>query len=232
MRPEPIVRWPTSELPIWPTGSPTASPDAASCACGKSRQSRSKTGVSASSTALPGPGGAIPQPSRMTSATRGSCGLAYGAEGVDVERCAADERSVDVGLREQACGVVRLDRAAVQHRHVEERLDEGVRVLGHLRRRAQAGADRPDGLVRDDEALVLREGGDLAAEHVLRLVGLALFERLADARDDAEPCGKRGLGATRDALVGLAEELAPLGVADERAGDAELDAASARRSRR
>ena len=43
----------------------------ASCA-GTSAQSRSKTGVSASSTALPGPGGAQPQPSRMTSVTRGS----------------------------------------------------------------------------------------------------------------------------------------------------------------
>ena len=70
-RPEPIVRCPTSEFPIWPSGSPTAAPDASSCACGKSRQSRSKTGVSASSTAFPGPGGAIPQPSRMMSATRG-----------------------------------------------------------------------------------------------------------------------------------------------------------------
>ncbi len=56
IRPEPIVRWPTSELPIWPSGSPTASPEAFSVVCGYSRQSRSKTGVSASSTALPGPG--------------------------------------------------------------------------------------------------------------------------------------------------------------------------------
>ena len=31
MRPEPIVRCPTSEFPIWPAGRPTASPDAASC---------------------------------------------------------------------------------------------------------------------------------------------------------------------------------------------------------
>ena len=28
MRPDPIVRCPTSELPIWPGGRPTASPDA------------------------------------------------------------------------------------------------------------------------------------------------------------------------------------------------------------
>ena len=34
MRPEPIVRCPTSELPIWPGGRPTASPDAWSVVCG------------------------------------------------------------------------------------------------------------------------------------------------------------------------------------------------------
>ena len=33
-RPEPIVRWPTSEFPICPDGSPAASPDASSCVCG------------------------------------------------------------------------------------------------------------------------------------------------------------------------------------------------------
>src|SRR5207248_3644448 len=37
-RPEPIVRWPTSELPIWPGGSPTALPDASSVVCGYSAQ--------------------------------------------------------------------------------------------------------------------------------------------------------------------------------------------------
>ena len=55
IRPEPIVRCPTSELPICPGGSPTAPPEAASVVCGYSRQSRSKTGVRASSTAFPGP---------------------------------------------------------------------------------------------------------------------------------------------------------------------------------
>ena len=33
-RPEPIVRCPTSELPIWPAGRPTASPEASSLVCG------------------------------------------------------------------------------------------------------------------------------------------------------------------------------------------------------
>ena len=44
-------------------------PEALIVVCGYSAQRRSKTGVSASSTAFPGPGGAQPQPSRMTSVT-------------------------------------------------------------------------------------------------------------------------------------------------------------------
>ncbi len=44
-RPAPIVRWPTSELPIWPSGRPTARPDAASVVCGKRAQRSSNTGV-------------------------------------------------------------------------------------------------------------------------------------------------------------------------------------------
>ena len=55
-----------------PSGRPAARPPRrrpSVVPCGYSRQSRSKTGVSASSTAFPGPGGAQPQPSRMTSVT-------------------------------------------------------------------------------------------------------------------------------------------------------------------
>ncbi len=88
---------------------------------------------------------------------RDTCGrLAYRLEGVDVERGAADERAVDVRLREQLAGVVGLDRAAVEDRRVEERLDERVRVLRHLGRRGAAGADRPDRLVGEHEAVGLR----------------------------------------------------------------------------
>ena len=69
--PAPRLRWPTSELPIWPSGRPTARPQAVRVVCGYGAQSSSKTGVSASSTALPGPGSARPQPSSTTRQTRG-----------------------------------------------------------------------------------------------------------------------------------------------------------------
>ena len=70
--PAPRFRWPTSELPICPSGRPTARPLAVSSVCGCSAQSSSNVGVSACEIALPGPSGASPQPSRMTSATAGT----------------------------------------------------------------------------------------------------------------------------------------------------------------
>src|SRR5438874_7433804 len=50
----PRLRWPTSELPICPSGRPTARPQVVSVVCGNARHSASNTGVRASSTALPG----------------------------------------------------------------------------------------------------------------------------------------------------------------------------------
>ena len=96
----------------------------------------------------------------MTSATSGygGCRLANRREGVDFERRAADERAVDVGLGQELVRVLRLDGAAVEHRHVHEALDERVRLLGLLGRGGPAGADRPHGLVGDDEPLVGADG--------------------------------------------------------------------------
>ncbi len=58
------------------------------------------------------------------------------------------------GLRHQLGRVLGLHRAAVEHRPVEQRLHEGVRLLRQLRRRGPAGADRPDRLVGEHEPLV------------------------------------------------------------------------------
>ena len=221
------MRWPTSEFPICPGGSPTASPDAASVPCGKRSQSASNTGVRASSTAFPGPGGAIPQPSRMTRTT----GLtsSVGARAADrlerreVERGATDERAVHVRQPEENLGVVRLDRAAVEHGRRVQRLHEGVGRLRDLRCRGLPRADGPDGLVRDDEPLVLRDDPDLTREHGLGLARLALRLGLAHARDHVESRLERSLGAKAHGLVRLAEVLPPLGVPDEGARHTELE---------
>ncbi len=88
-----------------------------------------------------------------------------------------------------------------------------------------AGADGPHRLVGDDpEAGLLgqlaQDGAHLALDHLERLAGLALLQRLAHADDGAEPGGGRSGGLAGDALVGLAEELAPLAVAEDDPGGA------------
>ena len=97
--------------------------------------------------------------------------------------------------------------------------------------RGAACADRPDGLVRDHETLVAREHRDLTGEHGLGLTGLALGLGLADAGDHAETGREGGLRAPGRRLVGLAEVLAPLGMADDGALDPDLDEHARPRSR-
>ena len=61
-RPAPRLRWPTSELPIWPAGSPTASSEARSVACGQSRHSPRQVGIRAAAIASDCRIGADPEP--------------------------------------------------------------------------------------------------------------------------------------------------------------------------
>ena len=68
-RPAPILRCPTSEFPIWPSGKPTSSPEVFRKACGQDAQSASKLGVLAWRTALSAMSSRQPQPSRITSIT-------------------------------------------------------------------------------------------------------------------------------------------------------------------
>src|SRR6266542_879250 len=70
-----MLRCPTSELPNWPAGSPTANPDASTVVWGQVSQSRSIVGVFASAMALAGPSLAQPQPS-ITISTSGRSGAA------------------------------------------------------------------------------------------------------------------------------------------------------------
>ena len=148
-------------------------------------------------------------------------------EGVGLERRATDEGAVDRRLREELGGVLGLDRAAVEHRQVEQALDEAVRLLGQRGRGGLAGADRPDRLVCDHELLVRarreRDRLDLDLQDELGVAGLALLERLADAGDHGKTGLERGPRAAGDHLVRVAEEVPPLRVADERPLDAELE---------
>src|SRR5436190_8570855 len=98
-----------------------------------------------------------------------------------------------------------------------------VRFLGELGRGRLAGANRPDRLVGDDEVLVTREHLDLPPQHLLGLISLALLLELADAGDHAQTGLERMPGTHCHRLVGLAEVLPPLRVADDRPLDAQLE---------
>src|SRR5438067_48861 len=68
-----MVRWPTSLLPITPSGSPTSRPLARRVACGYVSKSARRRGVFARVTAFEGESGAIPHPS-STQRTTGRYG--------------------------------------------------------------------------------------------------------------------------------------------------------------
>ena len=70
VRPAPRLRWPTSELPMSPSGSPTARPEVSRVVWAQLAQMRSIVGVLARATALWSRRGFNPQPSRMMSATK------------------------------------------------------------------------------------------------------------------------------------------------------------------
>ena len=164
-----------------------------------------------------------------------------------VEAGAADEEAVDVGQLDQLGGVVGLDRAAVEDADAggglgialgEDGADEGDRLLRLLGRRRATRADRPDRLVGDDDPVELlsvnrrQVGLELAAQNRLGLAGVALGLALADAEDRLQPGGERRRDLAGQRLVGLAEVLAALGVAEDHARRRRPRAASAPRPRR
>ena len=101
------------------------------------------------------------------------------------------------------------------------RADDADRRVRVVRGRVAAGADRPDRLVGDDAAAPSTAGdprerrGDLAGDLASVRAGLALVERLADADDRRHLLRQHGPHLLVHDLVGLAEQLAALGVPDD-----------------
>jgi len=155
-----------------------------------------------------------------------------------LERGAADEEAVDVGALGQLAAVLGVDGAAVldaglvgdllAHALLEPLSQLGVDLLGLGRGSDDARADGPNGLVGDDDVGPLLfsedglEGAELSAGDVLDLAGVALFERLADAEDHAEPVFDSALRLLSADLVSLAHGPA-LGVADNDVLQPEVD---------
>ena len=110
----------------------------------------------------------------------------------------------------------------------DQRADERDRLLGLLGGGHLAGPDRPDRLVGDhdvaeplgvDARQVLL---DLMAELALGVAALALLLGLADAQHRQQPGVERGRHLLGQRPVGLAEQLAPLGVPEDHAVHADL----------
>ena len=144
-RPAPRLRWPTSELPIWPGGRPTASSDAREAAraarrrAGRARPAsvrrrsrrppgrarcrsrRGRRGRSAAAGVRSRQSASVTERghgTRVSGAGRGGHAGAGDDAGhlVGLQRRAADERAVDRGLGQELADVRRGDAAAVQHR--------------------------------------------------------------------------------------------------------------------
>mmetsp|Transcript_33690 Transcript_33690/g.103994 ORF Transcript_33690/g.103994 Transcript_33690/m.103994 type:complete len:286 (-) Transcript_33690:19-876(-) len=155
-----------------------------------------------------------------------------------LEGSTTNQEAVDVFLGVQVvrraggdgAAVEDAERAADLVRHVarDPLADERVHLLGLLRRGDLAGADGPNRLVRDDDLVPLgltqhrRDGLQLRHDHGGRAAVLAVAERLADARDDAEPLGDSGLHLGADDLVRLVPVRAALAVADDGPVDARV----------
>ena len=141
-------------------------------------------------------------------------------------------------LGEERVSVVGLHRSAVEDADAgrglgaelgdEQRADESVDFLGHGRGGGLAGADRPDGLVSDDDLFSLARGDagetefDLTLHHVVRGAGFALGEQLADAEDGLEGSAEGGVDLAVDEGVVFAEDRPTLAVTEDHVADMEV----------
>src|SRR6185295_15590565 len=149
-----------------------------------------------------------------------------------VKTGAADEEAVHVRLRDQAGGVLRRRRAAVEDRHggrgrfpqqlAELAAQEAVGFLRGLRSRGVAGADRPYRLIGKREGIGPAGEGraELALEHLEGPAGTALVAALAQADHRRQAMARRGHGLAAHELVPLAVVPPAFAVAAEGPGAA------------
>ena len=144
-----------------------------------------------------------------------------------LERSAAHEGAVNVGLGDELGDVARLGRATIENadavsellaEHLLEGLtDSAADLLSVLGGSGLAGANGPDGLVGDDDLL---GAGDLKTSkasldlvHDVLDIGASLadLEGLAAAEDGNKTGGNESLGLLVLVLVGLVEVVTTLG---------------------
>src|SRR5258706_15036346 len=138
MRPAPMLRWPTSELPICPPGNPTCNSEASIVVCGDVASSVVQLGIAALLIALSGAGSRLPNPSRMmrtTGRARGRaaarCATGAGSRIVEVIfwfACDADDRKrpfVAIGYHFTSCILLFRSRCSANVVH-RQQLDAGI----------------------------------------------------------------------------------------------------------
>ena len=175
----------------------------------------------------PGPGGAIPQPSRMTRTT----GVTErrrprGRSPRTTEGRATRHRRAPRRRRAARGASTRCRASPIRRRGRAPRCSDFTNACASCAISGVAVLPVPiaqTGSYAMTSRSWRRDRADLPREHRLGLARLALGLGLADARDHVEPGLERGLGAKAHRLVRLAEELPPLGVPDDRTGHAELE---------
>ena len=104
--------------------------------------------------------------------------------------------------------------------------DVGVGLLGHLGGGGFSSADGPHGLVSNDDAVPVRDGGkesvELSLEDVVGRSGLTVLEGLSDADNGVEASILSLLDLLGDAIVGLVEKLSTLGVSNNAPSEFEV----------
>src|SRR5882672_9912815 len=152
-----------------------------------------------------------------------------------IETGAADQRAVHVVDCHQLLGIRRLHRAAVEDAYPlggrrkprgQPLADEAVDLGDVGRCRREPGADRPYGLVGNDEVLggraVWNRALKLHADHRKGPAGGPVIATLADAYDGEEPGAPRRPGLAPHVGVGFVVERAALGMADDHGAGAEI----------
>src|SRR5213593_3627090 len=165
----------------------------------------------------------------------GSAGLHKLRPAFGIERGAAHQDAIELAFGEEGGGVLRVHTSAVEDPRrrgasaCEPAADLPVHGGGVLGGRVAAGADRPHRLVRDHDpgqrrALeTAQRGGELADDHRQRMPRVALRERFSDAQHGLESRPERRAHFATSVFVGLAEDVASLGMADQRGASSSLE---------
>lgn len=142
---------------------------------------------------------------------------------------ATDQEAIDVRLSDQVGSVGCVGRAAVLDADAVANLlrggaskplpDESVGLLSDLGSGGLSSADSPNWLVRNHDAVpvgdALEASLELLSQHFVGLFGLSLLKGLTAAQDSVESGFLGAEDFLRDDLVGFAEELAALRVAND-----------------